>query len=332
MTLESKHLLIAATAVVLSAAGLARAQTTVPGHLPRNGLVAFWTADGHARDSAGKNHGKVGPGVAFTADRHGKAKGAFLFNGKSGFVKIPDSAPLDTDDAFTLSAWVNPRGYVDQHGHPSAIITKWYSGDVHGDYAIHLYPNGKLMLTVWASPRKQEGHYNKSVIPKDTWTHIAATFDRGTMKLYINGRLDVTKVCTKVRRLDPAEYKYDDVRIGGLWNNGYLFTGAIDDVGIWNRALSAEEIQSVFKSRRLLAGVPQVTRKADADRVVLKDDNILLGTIENKTYTVGTFFGKLEIPARDVVGLVQADKQIPHPRLILTSGQVVAGKLTGQKV
>lgn len=301
--------------------------------------MAFWTADGHAKDSAGKNHGKVAPGVTFTADRHGKAKGAFLFNGKKGMVTIPDSAALDTDDAFTLSAWINPSAYTDQGGHSTAIFAKWYHSQTHGDYIFYVNPDGRLSLCVCAGPRVYEAHYSKSVVPKNTWTHVAATFNAGTIKFYINGRLDVTKVCTKVRRLDPAEYKTDDLHIGALYNNANSFNGAIDEVGLWGRALGAEEIKSLFKMRSLeqalrwaVPGVPGVTRKAGMDRVALKDGNILLGTIENRKYTVSAFFGKIEVPAKDVVGLVQADKKIPHPRLILTSGQVVAGKLTGQKV
>ena len=341
MRLRTALLLVAAVsaAVTSKAAGQASPAGKRPAYLPRKGLVAFWSADGHAKDSLGKHHGTTHGSMTFTTGRRGKAKGAFGFNGKSGFVTIPDSAPLDTDDAFTLAAWINPSAYTDQHRNSLTIFAKWYHSETHGDYIFYVNPDGRLCLYVCAGPRVYKPHYGKSVVPKNTWTHVAATFDAGTIKLYINGRLDVTKVSTKVRRLDPAEYKTDDLHIGAHYNNANNFNGAIDDVGIWNRALSAEEIQSVFKMHSLeqalrwaVPGVPGVTRKADADRVVLKDDNILLGTIENKTYTVATFFGKLEIPAKDVVGLVGADKRTALPRLILTDEQVVAGKLTGQSV
>jgi len=326
-------LLLAAVvaAAVAPAAGQAAPAGKLPANLPRKGLVAFWTADGHARDGAGKNHGKVGPGVAFTADRHGNAKRAFLFNGRRGMVLIPDSSALDTDDAFTLSAWINPKAYKTEKGSVCRLVTKWVSAYAHADYCLWLNTDGRLVLSLCAGNNKFDALYSKSVLPKNTWTHIAATFDRGAAKLYINGMLVAAKVSTTVKRTDPAEYNYDEVSIGSRWDGSkYTLPGAIDDVGIWNRAMSAGEVRAVFKG--LLAALPQVTRKADADRVALKDGSILLGTIENRKYTVSTFFGKIEVPAKDVVGLVQADKKFPHPRLILTSGQVVAGKLAGKTV
>lgn len=333
MTLESKHLLIAATAVVLSAAGLARAQTTVPGHLPRKGLVAFWTGDGHPKDSAGKHHGTIQGNVKYTAGRNGKANGAFLFDGKSAFVKIPDSAALDTDKAFTLAAWINPTAYEDKNRHRGWIISKYLaSGPTgHADYSFCLSTGGQPNLVVCQDMRtgKIDGITAPGVIPKNKWTHVAASFDRGRLKIYVNGKLLAEKVSTRVTQTDPREYTADDVRIGSKWDGKYSFTGAMDEVGIWNRALSDVEIAAIAGP---MAGLPQVTRKADADRVALKDGKILLGTIKNRKYTVSAFFGKIEVPAKDVVGLVQADKKIPHPRLILTDGQVVAGKLAAKTV
>ena len=99
-------LLLAAVvgAAVAPAAGQAAPADKLPANVPRKGLVAFWTADGHAKDSLGKHHGTFQGNVKYTTSRHGKANGAFLFDGKKGFVKIPDRAELDTDFAFTLSA------------------------------------------------------------------------------------------------------------------------------------------------------------------------------------------------------------------------------------
>ncbi len=249
MTHESKHLLIAATAVVLSAAaGQAAPASDVPANVPRKGLVAFWTGDGHAKDSLGKHHGTIQTGVTYTTGRRGKAKGAFGFNGKSGFVKIPDKPELDTDHAFTVSAWINPSAYTDEGGNLMAIVAKWDAGQNHGDYIFYVNTDGRLLLSVCAGPGKSDSLYSKSVVPKNTWTHVAATFDRGAMKLYINGQVTAAKVSAVVKRLDPAEYTHDDVQIGADYANRYNVDGAIDEVGIWNRALSEEEVAALFRA------------------------------------------------------------------------------------
>jgi len=334
MTHESKHLFIAAAAVVLSAAGLAKAQTTVPAHLPRKGLVAFWTADGHAKDSLGKHHGTLQPGVTYTTGRHGKAKGAFGFNGKRGSVSIPDSAPLDTDDAFTLSAWVRPAGYRHNQGDRfSMILTKWYSSGVAGagDYILALSTSGVPFVDILdrTAVIVMDTATAKSVAPTRAWTHVAATFNRGRLMLYVNGKLEANKTA-KLKHTDRREYKNDNVVVGSFWKDGfYNFHGAIDEVGIWNRALSAWEVRALFGGHP--TGLPHITRAASSDRIELIDRSVLIGKVESESYTITTAsVGRVKIPAARVVGLVSGSKKDPRVRLVLSDSQVVVGKMSGQ--
>jgi len=326
-------LLLAAVvaAVVAPPAGQAAPAGKLPANAPRKGLVAFWTADGHAKDSLGKHHGTIQGNVKYTTGRHGKANGAFLFDGKKGFVKIPDRAELDTDFAFTLSAWVNPRAYKDSTGHRCIIVSK------RNDYHLGFVRDGRVLFNVNENiaQKKYESLLSKAAIPKNAWTHLAGTFDRGTVKLYINGRLEISCVSTKVKRLDPAEYKNDDVHIGVDWDSKNNFDGAMDDVGIWNRALSDVEIAAIAGP---LAGV-DVTRLALADRIETDDSTVLTGTIQNKKYTLATTFGKIDLSAAKVVGIApwRGAKATTRPtepqvRVILADGQIVGGSLSGQKI
>jgi len=207
------------------------------------GPVAFWTADGNAKDSGGVHHGAPSPGVAYGPDRHGKPRRAFVFNGTRGLVKVRDAAALDTDDTFTLSAWTYPKAYRDERRLASFILTKWDSGGRNADFILCLSPAGKLRFQVgrkegrWAQDLMEA----KSVAPLNAWTHVAATFDRGCMRIYVNGRLEATRT-SSVKYTQRTEYPHDDVYIGGLWDDNYNFDGRIDDVGIWNRALSDAEV------------------------------------------------------------------------------------------
>ena len=158
---------------------------------------------------------------------------------------MPDSDTLDTDYAFTLSAWINPKAYKDENGYSAWIVSKWYSDPYRADYALYLNAKtGQLVLSVSQDhPRKMyDGLGSPKPIAKNTWTHVAATFNRGVMHLYVNGKLVNKLVSTKVKRTDLTEYVHDDVHIGGLWDDKYNFDGRIHDVGIWNRALSDAEI------------------------------------------------------------------------------------------
>jgi len=211
------------------------------------GLVGFWTGDGHAMDGLGKHHGTHPEAVTYTTDRYGNPRGAFCFNGQGGLVTLPDHDELDTDNAFTLTVWINPKAYRNKAGEEGWILSRHYDSTVHGnygDYILRLLTNGKILFRVenYAKKVRRDGLGSAAAVPKDAWTHVAVTFDRGAMYLYINGKLVAGKASTAVKCTDPREYPHDDVYIGAVWNNGGSFTGAIDDVGIWNRALSAVEV------------------------------------------------------------------------------------------
>jgi len=324
-------------AAAAPAAGHAAAAGDVPANVPRKGLVAFWTADGHARDSAGENHGTVGPGVAFTADRYGTAKGALLFNGKQGVVRVPDSDPLDTDDAFTLSAWINPRVYRTARRKYQWIVAKWYESPFNGDYEFYL-SGEQLGLSVCQDHRRNLLDFIKSKrpVPLNAWTHVAGTFDRGRLRLYVNGGQVAEKVSAKVKHTDRTEYVHDEVTIGNWWReNTYLFDGAIDEVGIWSRALSADEVAALAGG---IAGVT-VVRAALHDRAHTVDDLVLKGTIRDQRFTITTAFGPIGMPARNVVGMVRAAGPLAASRpkdppmlMILADGQVVKGRLPDQAI
>jgi hypothetical protein len=79
-------------------------------------------------------------------------------------------------------------------------------------------------------------------------------------------------------------------------------------------------------------GVPPVTRVERADRIELNDGSVLLGAIENKNYSVTTLYGKIEIPASRVVGIVPAGDKPTRFSLVQTDGQVIVGTLAGQTV
>jgi hypothetical protein len=80
-------------------------------------------------------------------------------------------------------------------------------------------------------------------LKEQQWAHVAATFDRGEMKLYVDGKIEAEKRSSKVTQTSLGEYGKDDIYIGALWNDRYNFRGTIDEVRIYNRALSQQEIK-----------------------------------------------------------------------------------------
>jgi hypothetical protein len=156
-----------------------------------------------------------------------------VFNGVDNLVTVPTAAPLNLSSGMTLEAWVYPT-----------LLSNWRSIAVKEgstDLAYGLYAND--------GSSKPEGVINTGnghvatlgagTLPLNTWSHLAATFDGTTQRLLVNG-LEVSSVAASGTLTQTS----GSLRIGGnsLW--GDWFSGAIDDVRLYDRALSTSEIQA----------------------------------------------------------------------------------------
>jgi len=118
--------------------------------------------------------------------------------------------------------------------------------------------------------------------------------------------------------------------------NNECFAGLIDEVAIWARALNDAEIALVAGAG---PGVPYLERAPGVDRLLAANGDVLLGSILNAQFTLATSFGQVTVPAGRVIGFTGGAgaasgpaAEGARPRLVLTDGQVLAGKLTGPAV
>jgi hypothetical protein len=205
----------------------------VPDSTP--GLVAEYSFDETSGSSvvdasAFANNGTFGSGVTRTTA--GRFGGALQFSG-SGRVTIPSTASLRLTNAMTLEAWVNP----------SIVDASWrnviYKGDdnyylmsssTHGRRAAGGASFGNTSATTEA--------YAPSALTTNTWSHLAVTYDGAVIRLYVNG----TQVSSLSKR---GTYTTSDnpLQIGGNTFYTQFFRGRIDEVRVYNRALSTSDIQ-----------------------------------------------------------------------------------------
>jgi hypothetical protein len=210
--------------VLLAAAAPARAAT---------GLVAaygFNQGSGTAvTDSSGTGNNGSTSGTTWNAA--GRFGPALSFNGTTASVTVPDSTSLDLSTGMTLEAWVNPSS---AGGPWRTVIFKHSSGMVYALYS----NNGANRPTGQVNILGEQNALGSALVPANTWTHLATTYDGATLRLYVNG----TQVGSKAQTGSiPAST--GALRIGGnaIW--GEWFAGTVDDVRIYNRALTAAEIQ-----------------------------------------------------------------------------------------
>ncbi len=211
------------------------AQATTPAASGPAGLVASYPFDEGsgttAHDTTG--HGHDGTVVGAAWDANGKTGGCLDFGGGGDLVQIPASPALDFTTGATTEAWV----------FPTTSLTGWASVVQHAinDYFLHAsHAAGAMRPAVGITTGSQiQWIGSTSPIPVGTWTHLAMTYGGGALRLYINGAQAVSTMLP-----NGITATSNQVTVGGNVPYGEYFRGRIDDVRLYNRALSASEIQA----------------------------------------------------------------------------------------
>jgi len=201
------------------------------------GLVAAYSFDegtgATATDASGSgNTGTTSGATWTTAGRFGQA---LSFDGVNDWVTVADSNSLDLTTGMTLEAWVNPAAMSSWR--TALVKERSGSGDLaYGLYAHNNDPNPAVTINVAGAYYESPG---TSQVPLNTWTHLAATYDGATLRLFVNAQQVSSQAVTgaMVNSTSP-------LRIGGNAVWGEYFQGRIDEVRLYNRALTSTEIQT----------------------------------------------------------------------------------------
>ncbi len=209
------------------------------------GLVAYWPFDETSgttfNDATGRGHhgalqnGTIVPGIA------GMVGGAYDFDGVDDFAIVPHSDELSITDQLTISAWVNPRT-LSVMGGLSRIVRKDINWDLSFNNSAALLFYG-LNKASYASP---------AVITTNEWQHVAVVVKNNTIEFFRNGASLAAPVTAYLGPPNSVP-----VIIGNFQSNLdiiRLMNGPMDDLGIWHRALRAQEIEGIYVNG--LAGKP----------------------------------------------------------------------------
>ena len=209
------------------------------------GLVAYYPFNGNANDESGNGHDGEVKGAVLGEDWHGKPESAYSYSKLAPIVVIKDNASLRSG-FISLSAWVKPPStskYV-------SIIFKQMPNNLNEQYHLGLFlpvPNssgGPPSTIDFAIKRNSKGYPGRgwwrpitnAKVPINEWSHIVGTWDGSKQKIFLNGALVGTKTNTPSGKIDNLEG--GDISISALPNT--------DDVRIYNRALSAEEVKALY--------------------------------------------------------------------------------------
>ena len=238
-------LLIAVATLGLTAATLAQ----VPNYVPTNGLVGWWPFNGNANDESGNGYNGTVNGATLTIDRFGNSNSAYSFNGSSNYILVADASALRLSGSdYTISTWINETFLVTTEH--QAIISKRnpYTPVVNMDGWL-LYidvltsPMGKVGIVPAGYPNTCA--YTSAAVTLNNWINIIEVYHSGTQTIetYKNGVLNNTTTGIS----SPNNTTTLPLYIGSdKESNSYFFNGKIDDIGIWNRALTQQEITNLY--------------------------------------------------------------------------------------
>jgi len=202
-------------------------------------LIGWWRFDEGAGTTATDSSGK-GNDAGFAGSpvwvEDGKLGKALKFNGSSDYLAAPDSESLDINgDQLSIAAWINGEDW------PAAnhILRKIADTGTGSIYMIRVQPDSvRVYLNTSAGETIVQG---TTVLPTNEWNHTALTYDGAQALIYVNGRVDIAMdVSGEVTQSD------NELRIGRGEPAGY-FMGMIDDVRLYNHALTEDELVSAME-------------------------------------------------------------------------------------
>jgi hypothetical protein len=195
---------------------------------PPTGLVSWLPGDGNANDLAGPYDGVLHGGVTFTS---GEVEQGFNFDGIDGYIETPYSLPESTPQ--TVMFWLS-----------SAFSSSLQLLRISNQ--ISLFTSSTQLCfgsTHTAIDMANQGIYACFTAPTDTWIHVAGTWDGTTARVYFDGTLQDENTVGL-----GNDIAVTNTAIGQQANAYGYFNGMMDEIAIFDRALSGPEILAIYEA------------------------------------------------------------------------------------
>ncbi|PJE65064.1 hypothetical protein COU91_03630 [Candidatus Saccharibacteria bacterium CG10_big_fil_rev_8_21_14_0_10_47_8] len=207
----------------------------------QKGLVGDWPLNGNAKDNTPYSNNGTVSGAVLTTDRKGRTNSAYSLNGTSNSITVSGSS--FPTSAITISVWVDIPSAT---GGPRLVNNNWVSPE--GSWLMYV-PGGAssyAFFGIYHSSSQYPAHCASGSFTANVWHHIVGMYDGSTVKAYYDGSLCTT---TTSSISGVTLYNGGNVQIAAP-NGGSPPSYLIDDVRVWNRALSAAEVSALYQSYR----------------------------------------------------------------------------------
>lgn len=211
-----------------------------------SGIISWWQGEGNALDSVDGNQGFLTNGATFAPGEVGQA---FSFNGAGAYVKIPKAANLDVGNQVTLECWIYFTTSNTLQAEQGIIASDFYTLEVNNGIDFVISTNSGRS---WSSTEDANGGAGATLSPNQ-WHHIAGTYDGMQLQLYVDGApagnpLPAPGAISPMLTNSFLTIGSEQGRSVSLTYKNRYFKGLVDEATLYNRALSASEIQSIYNA------------------------------------------------------------------------------------
>jgi hypothetical protein len=261
-----KKTLLTLIAFILSLSAFSQ----IPNYVPQNGLVGWWPFNGNANDESGNGNNGTVNGATLTADRNGSLNCAYYLPNLNDNISVTNAASPYSGNSLTISFWMQfPQQYI----YSSIFMVKngvaWSNGfsisvdQNNGAYGVNNYQVAFIVGSTICSFITNQSELG-------IWCNIVGVYNGTEIKLYLNNELKTTVNFSGNISSPDGNLVFSD------WDNPStpaVTNRNIDDIGIWNYALTECEIQDLYHAQLNSASL---SISAGADQSICSGDNVTL--------------------------------------------------------
>jgi len=241
----------------------------IPSYVPSNGLVGWWPFNGNANDESGNGNNGTVNGASLTADRFGVADKAYSFDGLNDYIEVLNCTPQFNNSSQTLSLWMK---FNTQYNFSSLALIKNGTSYLNGfnffiDQNNSVYGNDNYLVGILLG-NGNTVNFISNQTELGQWANLVATYDGANIKIYFNG------ILKGIASYSGSLNCPNNNLVFGQWDNltpPNSYNRNLDDIGIWNRALTECEIKDLY-----YAQLGYSTVDAGADQTICRGDLVTL--------------------------------------------------------
>jgi hypothetical protein len=198
-------------------------------------LVAYYPFSGNANDESGfNNHGTV-YGASLVSDRFGNLNSAYQFDGINDYIEVQNSSTLNFQNSCTINFWMKVGDFFEREAYPLS------HGNWENRWKVSI-TNNRIRWTIKTEQGTKDLD-SETELELDSLYNITVLYDGSDFEIYINGNLDALSTFSGLILQTNINFTIAQILPG---NNQYNFKGVLDDIRIYNYALSFQEIRNLY--------------------------------------------------------------------------------------